>query len=37
MAANQLVQARVDGAVKEEAAVVMAAMGLTVSERCGCC
>ncbi|MCY3821702.1 MAG: type II toxin-antitoxin system RelB/DinJ family antitoxin [Gammaproteobacteria bacterium] len=30
--ANQLVQARVDRAVKEEAAVVLAAMGLTVSD-----
>lgn len=28
---NQLVQARIDGAVKEEAATVLAAMGLTVS------
>jgi DNA-damage-inducible protein J len=32
MAANQLVQSRVDGAIKEEAAVVLAAMGLTVSD-----
>ena len=32
MAANQLVQARIDGAVKEEAAAVLAAMGLTVSD-----
>ena len=32
MAANQIVQARVDGAVKEEAAAVLAAMGLTVSD-----
>ena len=32
MAANQLVQARVDGAIKEEAAAVLAAMGLTVSD-----
>lgn len=32
MAANQLVQARVDGAVKEEAAAVLAAIGLTVSD-----
>ncbi|MXW77806.1 MAG: type II toxin-antitoxin system RelB/DinJ family antitoxin [Gemmatimonadetes bacterium] len=32
MAANQLVQARIDGAVKEEAAEVLAAMGLTVSD-----
>ena len=31
MPANQLVQARIDGAVKEEAAAVLAAMGLTVS------
>ena len=28
---KQLVQARIDGAVKEEAAAVLAAMGLTVS------
>ena len=32
MAANQLVQARIDGAVKEEARAVLAAMGLTVSD-----
>jgi DNA-damage-inducible protein J len=32
MAANQLVQARIDGAIKEEAAIVLAAMGLTVSD-----
>ena len=32
MAANKLVQARIDGAIKEEAAVVLAAMGLTVSD-----
>ena len=32
LAANQLVQARIDGAVKEEAAAVLAAMGLTVSD-----
>lgn len=32
MAANQLVQTRIDGAVKEEAATVLAAMGLTVSD-----
>jgi DNA-damage-inducible protein J len=32
MAANQLVQTRIDGAIKEEAAVVLAAMGLTVSD-----
>ena len=37
MPAKQLVQARIDGAVKEEAAAVLAAMGLTVSTRCGCC
>ena len=30
--ANQLVQARVDKEIKDEAAVVLAAMGLTVSE-----
>lgn len=32
MAANTLVQARIDGAVKEEAAAVLASMGLTVSD-----
>jgi DNA-damage-inducible protein J len=32
MATNQLVQARIDGAIKEEAATVLAAMGLTVSD-----
>ena len=32
MAANQLVQARIDGAIKEEAAMVLATMGLTVSD-----
>ena len=32
MAANQLVQVRIDGAVKEEAAAVLATMGLTVSD-----
>lgn len=32
MTANRLVQARIDGAIKEEAAVVLAAMGLTVSD-----
>ena len=32
MAANQLIQARIDGAIKEEAAAVLAAMGLTVSD-----
>lgn len=32
MAASALVQARVDGAVKEEAAAVLASMGLTVSD-----
>ncbi|MGD9640264.1 MAG: type II toxin-antitoxin system RelB/DinJ family antitoxin [Synergistaceae bacterium] len=32
MATNQLVQARIDGAIKEEAASVLAAMGLTVSD-----
>jgi len=32
MAANQLVQARIDGAIKEEAATILAAMGLTVSD-----
>ena len=32
MAANHLVQARINRAVKEEAAAVLAAMGLTVSD-----
>ena len=32
MAANQLVQTRIDGVIKEEAAAVLAAMGLTVSD-----
>ena len=32
VAANRIVQARIDGAVKEEAAAVLAAMGLTVSD-----
>ena len=32
MATNQLVQARIDRAVKEEATAVLAAMGLTVSD-----
>lgn len=32
MAANQLVQARINGAIKEEAGAVLAAMGLTVSD-----
>ena len=32
MAANALVQARIDGAVKEEASAVLASMGLTVSD-----
>lgn len=32
MAANQLVQTRIDGAIKAEATVVLAAMGLTVSD-----
>jgi DNA-damage-inducible protein J len=32
MAANQIVQARIDGAIKEEASAVLAAMGLTVSD-----
>ncbi len=31
MAANKLVQTRIDGAIKEEATAVLAAMGLTVS------
>lgn len=32
MGANQLVQTRIDRAIKEEAAAVLAAMGLTVSD-----
>lgn len=32
MAANALVQARIDGKVKEEAAAVLATMGLSVSD-----
>jgi DNA-damage-inducible protein J len=32
MAANALVQTRIDSVIKEEAAAVLAAMGLTVSE-----
>lgn len=32
MPANQLVQARINGEIKEEAAIVLAAMGLTVSD-----
>ncbi|MVA24768.1 type II toxin-antitoxin system RelB/DinJ family antitoxin [Agrobacterium vitis] len=32
MVANQLVQARIDGEIKAEATVVLAAMGLTVSD-----
>jgi DNA-damage-inducible protein J len=32
VAANQLVQTRIDGAIKAEAAAILAAMGLTVSD-----
>lgn len=32
MAAKQFVRARIDGAIKEEATTVLAAMGLTVSD-----
>jgi DNA-damage-inducible protein J len=32
MAANEMVQARIDGAIKKEAAAVLAAIGLTVSD-----
>ncbi len=32
MAANQLVQARIDGKIKQEASIVLEAMGLTVSD-----
>jgi DNA-damage-inducible protein J len=32
MAANELVQVRIDGAIKKEAAAVLATIGLTVSD-----
>lgn len=32
MAANQIVKARINGEIKDEAAAVLAAMGLTVSD-----
>jgi len=32
MAANQLVQARIDGTIKAEAAAVLAEIGLTISD-----
>ena len=32
MAANSVVEARINGSVKEEAAAVLAAMGLTISD-----
>jgi len=32
MAANQLVQARINGAIKKEAAAVLATIGLTISD-----
>jgi len=32
MAANQLVQARIDGTIKAEAAAVLATIGLTISD-----
>jgi len=32
MAANQLVQTRIDGEIKKEASLVLAAMGLAVSD-----
>ena len=32
MSANAVVRARIDGQIKEEASVVLAAMGLTVSD-----
>jgi len=32
MTANQLVQARIDGTIKEEASAVLAGIGLTVSD-----
>ncbi len=36
MAANKLAQARVDGAIKGEAAAVLAAWVLPCRTRCGC-
>ena len=32
MAANKLIQTRIDGTIKEQAAAVLAAVGLTVSD-----
>lgn len=32
MTANQLIQARIDGNIKKEAAAVLGAMGLTISD-----
>ena len=32
MASNEIVQARIDGKIKEEASTVLAAIGLTVSD-----
>ncbi len=32
MVANQLIQARIERAIKDEASIVLAAMGLTVSD-----
>ena len=37
MATNALVQARIDGAVKDEASAVLAAMGLTLQTQCVVC
>lgn len=34
MATNDVVRARIDGAIKNEAAKVLAGMGLTVSDAC---
>ena len=34
MATNDFVRARIDGHIKEEAAAVLASMGLTVSDAC---
>ncbi|RFC32715.1 MAG: addiction module antitoxin, RelB/DinJ family [Candidatus Nitrotoga sp. MKT] len=34
MAANTVVRARIDEHIKEEATVVLAAMGLTISDAC---
>jgi hypothetical protein len=37
MPANAVVRARIDARVKEEAAAIFAAAGLTLSDASGCC